>query len=428
MNLMLLVAALAAGAVHVPHLGGRAPTRQSETIIAGAPVPRCSTPPAPSAPIPDPPWPQRWFDTAALAGLGDGRGVTVAVIDSGVDALHPQLAHAVGRGRDILDRSGDGRVDCVGHGTAVASIIAARPQAGAGLRGLAPGVRILSIRVSERVDAGGVVSEKGVVSGKGDVADLAAGIRAATASRPKPAVINLSISTTRDDAGLRAAVMAALAADIVVVAAVGNRHEQGDPPPYPAAYDGVVGVGAIGVDGSRVSMSQVGAYVDLVAPGDDVVCAVPGGGHRAFQGTSVAVPFVTAAAALVRARWPGLSQVEVVRRLLATADPAAGARPSDEYGHGVVNPVRALTEIVPPPDRAVDRAPEAAIAPPPREPDSRPVPGAVVGAAAVLALVSAALAMLAPAARMGRRRSWRPGRVDPIPRYDVGVHRTGETP
>src|SRR5207245_227914 len=86
--------------------------------------------------------------------FADGSGVTVAVIDSGVSADHPQLHDSVAAGHDYIE-NGDGREDCAGHGTAVASIIAARPVTGSGLLGLAPGVRILPIRLSEQQDTDG---------------------------------------------------------------------------------------------------------------------------------------------------------------------------------------------------------------------------------------------------------------------------------
>lgn len=342
------------------------------------------------------------YDHSRLSERADPSRVTVAVIDSGVDASHPQLRGVVGTGIDLLDPGGDGRIDCVapaGHGTAVASIIAAQPVAGVAFAGLAPGVRILPVRVSERVQEGGVAS------GAGDVSDLASGILAAVASRPKPAVINLSISTTTDSPQLREAVAAALRADIVVVAAVGNDPEQGDQTPYPAAYDGVVGVGAIGRDGSRWAASRVGPYVDLVAPGEQLVAAMPGGGYMAFEGTSFATPLVSATAALVRARFPELDQAEVVRRLLATADPGPGS--PLEYGYGVLNPLRALTEIVEP----VLPAPTAAVARPPVAigSDDPAAHGPTLAAAAGIALAALATAAVAAAVPGGRRRGWRPG-------------------
>jgi membrane-anchored mycosin MYCP len=320
----------------------------------------CSPALAPGQPAPDEPWPQARYDLAAVHRISQGSGVTVAVLDSGVDPTHPQLAGAVRGGGDPLSGSGNGLEDCVGHGTAVASIIAARPVPGIAFRGIAPQATILSIRVGDRRS-----TEDGYV-GSGDVTALVAGIQAAVAAQPRPAVLNLSISTTTDSPALRDAIRAALDADIVVVAAVGNRADQGNPTPYPAAYDGVLGVGAIGSTGVRYGPSQVGRYVDLVAPGEQVLAAAPLAGHIVASGTSFAVPFVAGTAALIRARWPELNRTEVVRRLLATADPPAGGQPSLDYGYGVVNPLRALTELVPPAAGAAGGPPASPPRPPAR--------------------------------------------------------------
>jgi subtilisin family serine protease len=250
-----------------------------------------------------------------------------------------------------------------------------------------------------------------VVRGDGNVAELAAGITAAVTHKPKPAVINLSIATTSDDAALRNAVQAALDADIVVVAAAGNQHEHGDPAPYPASYPGVIGVGAIGPDDTRLNMSQIGPYVDMVAPGDQIVAAAVRSGHVAVQGTSFAVPFVAATAALIRARWPAMRRGDVERRLLATADPAAGARPSPDYGYGVLNPMRALTEVVAPAAAPTAVTPRNIVAAGDIGPSTEhPVQSRAIAAAAILLLITAAAAGLAAVMPAGRRRRWRPGR------------------
>jgi subtilisin family serine protease len=266
-------------------------------------------------------------------------------------------------------------------------------------------VNILPIRVSERVEADGTVSGRGL-----DAAGLAAGLRAAVAQGAT--VVNMSISVARDDPALRRAVADALAADVVIVAAVGNQHDRGDPTPYPAAYPGVVGVGSIGPDGARAAASQAGSYVDIVAPGEGVVGAVPGHGHIAWSGTSFATPFVSATAALIRAHRPELRQADVVRRLLATADPAPATRPSPEYGRGVLNPIRAVTEVLPSAPPTVDLRPRPAGAGPavgasaPRTPLSRALPlaGVIVASAVIIGLIAVAIPV-------GRRRRWRPGRV-----------------
>jgi type VII secretion-associated serine protease mycosin len=377
------------------------PAAASAAIRAAA---ACTSSPPAANVIADVPWPQARYDLAALSQISQGAGVTVAVLDSGVDIVNPQLAGQVVAGGDMIDSTGDGRTDCVGHGTAVASIIAARPMPGAGLSGLAPAARILAVRVSDRIDNG-----EGV-TGPGDLRDLIEGINEAV--RRRPGVINLSISTGADDPDLRAAIQSALDADIVVVAAAGNYHDRGDPRPYPASYDGVVGVGAIAADGQRVAKSQVGSYVDIVAPGDGVIGAAPRSGHLSYQGTSFATPFVAATAALIRSRWPQLDRTEVVRRLLATADPAAGARPSPDYGYGVVNPMRALTELLPPVPGVVAVTPTPVVRPGLGRLSQRPAPTPLaLAAAAVLVLAAAAVVTLAAAMPAGRRRRWRPGRT-----------------
>ena len=161
----------------------------------------------------------------------------VAVLDSGVDRRHPQLRGRVLPGRDLLD-GGDGSTDCVGHGTAVAGIIAAAPAGGTGFAGLAPRARILPVRVSEQREVDGENPGRRV-----DPAGLARAIRWAVDR--DAAVLNLSLVLHHDDPAVRAAVAYAHSRDVVVVAVAGNRQQEGAPTPYPAAYDGVIGVGAI---------------------------------------------------------------------------------------------------------------------------------------------------------------------------------------
>lgn len=178
----------------------------------------------PAAVEPTVPWAQRRFGLDRLAGIADGRQQIVAVLDSGVSPTHPQLRDAVVSGFDGLDPGGNGQLDCVGHGTAVASIIAARFAKGSGLRGVASGATILPLRVSERqeTDDGGRQRAASV-----SPADLARWITQAVSSHAT--VINVSLVLYEDNPALRKAVEAALAHNVVVVAAAGNRHEQGDP-------------------------------------------------------------------------------------------------------------------------------------------------------------------------------------------------------
>jgi type VII secretion-associated serine protease mycosin len=380
---------------------------------AAALVHQCQTPPAEAQVGKAEPAEVRLYDPGRLAPLATGAGVRVAVIDSGVDATHPQLRGHVAPGRDMLHGDPTGRQDCVGHGTAVASIIAAQPVPGVGFRGLAPGVTIVPVRVSEQEEIDG--RAQGDPGTPGTFADAIAW--AADPNGGRAQVINLSLVMTVDDARVRRAVADAIAAGVVVVAAAGNHAQEGDPTPYPAAYPDVVGVGAVSADGQRAGFSQRGGYVDIMAVGEQVTVAARRSGHTAGQGTSYAAPFVAATAALIGQRFPGATPAQVARRLVATADPAPGGARSDEYGYGLLNPYRALTETLgpdsPPPAPAVVHTEDpAAVALQARRAHARDT--ALVAAAVGAALV-AVVALLAAVVRRGRRRGWRPPAVpDPV--------------
>lgn len=366
--------------------------------------------------ITDVPWPVRRYSPQRIWPVTRGQGVTVAVIDSGVDANHPQLRGRVDRGKDFLDHQTRGTIDCVGHGTGVASIIAAAPRTGVGFTGLAPGVRILPVRVSE-------VSALDSGQGQGDSVDAAGfadAIDYAVAQNVR--VINLSVVYYRDDPLVRAAIANAVRHDVVVVAAAGNAHNSTagakDPVPYPAAYAGVLGVGAIDQNGVRDPESQVGPYVDLAAAGLGVTMAAnQTGDYWVGQGTSFAAPLVAGAAALVRARYPDMTAEEVVKRLEATADPEPGGTRSDEYGYGEVDPYRAVNEVT---------ANSKAVRPGPIPLPARDAAAARAAAeharALRLAVALASVALLAVVIAFfavvvlprGRRRGWRPG-LTPVP-------------
>jgi membrane-anchored mycosin MYCP len=382
-------------------------------------APECK-PPANHQHITDIPWPVRRYAPARIWPLATGAGQTVAVIDSGVDANHPQLAGKVDAGLDLLDKQPAATFDCIGHGTGVASIIAASVREGVGFTGLAPGARILPIRVSEQP----LVDNNQNQGGSVDPGGFAQAILYAVNSGAR--VINLSVYYFVDDKRVRDAIEAARAKDIVIVAAVGNSHStegaQPDPTPYPAAYPGVLGVGAIDESGARASESQVGSYVDLVAPGGNVTMAANRSkDYWVGQGTSFAVPYVAAAAALVLSRWPKMHADEVIRRLEATADPARGGPHSTEYGYGEVDPYRAVTEVhatakpqrpAPLPVRESDPAAVAAAASKARA--ERIATAATVGAIfLVVAMLFAAVVL-----PKGRRRRWRPGTTPPAEHVD----------
>ncbi|MGP3971341.1 type VII secretion-associated serine protease mycosin, partial [Streptomyces sp. 6N223] len=287
---------------------------------------------------------QLWQDTR-------GEGVSVAVIDSGVDTAHPQLAGAVdaSRGADFTPADprrddtpptasrGNGTTDTVGHGTKVAGIIAARPREGTGFAGLAPRATIIPIRQQDEYGSGTVVS-------------LARAVDHAVTQGAD--IINISQDTEQaltEDSSLARAIDAAVAQGIVVIASVGNEGADGRlRSTYPAAYDGVLAVAASDRNNERAPFSQSGDFVDIAAPGVDMVSTVPGGGHCVDNGTSFAAPYVAGVAALLRAKHPGWTAEQIVTQLQQTAERAIPGH--DPYlGWGVVDPVRALTDDTPAP-------------------------------------------------------------------------------
>jgi type VII secretion-associated serine protease mycosin len=341
-------------------------------------------------------WAQKRLDPKRAWSLSTGAGVRVAVIDSGVDLRHPQLRLA-----GKADLTGTGDADCLGHGTAVAGIIGAQYMQGVLFYGMAPGARLLSYKQT--------VSER-----DGDPALLVKAIQSAADEGAQ--VINVSISTT-DQPALKAAVEYALAKDAVIVAAAGNvKKEDGTPvPAYPAAYEGVLAVGAAGPNGILSEFSNAKTPVAVLGPGQGITSTWPGRSYyKDLDGTSYAAPYVSGVAALVRARFPTLDQAQVRQRIIATADGATGGG----KGAGMVNPMQAVSAILP-----YEPANAPVVAPPPASPLP---PGAVAGAPPVdqdainLALLIAGSAMgvmlLVAVARimipMARRRGWRPGRAE----------------
>jgi membrane-anchored mycosin MYCP len=276
------------------------------------------------------PWEDRLLDPARVWSVTRGAGVRVGVVDSGVDSDNPQLREKVFPGFDFVRNVDGARFDCAPHGTPVASIIAGAPIEGTGFHGVAPDVRIVPARIAETDEI------------EGGAGIVAAALRYTVDSGAD--VVNLSLTVFQDAPELKQAVEYAQAHDVLVVAAAGNLLDEGNPKPYPAAYPGVLGVGSIGIDGARAPDSQVGEYVDLVAPGVKVTGCAPLDGHGLWQGTSFATPFVSGTAALVRSAWPNLTAEQVAKRLVATATVSRGGARTPEYGVGVVNPYRAVTD------------------------------------------------------------------------------------
>lgn len=313
--------------------------------------------------------------------LSQGEGVLVAVADTGVEATVPELAGALVPGKDYGGNTGDGTTDPQGHGTAMATLIAGRGRgAGKGALGIAPKATILPIQLSQDFDFAG-----------GDARDVAAAIDYAVSKGAK--VICLSIGTG-DTKIVRTAIANAIAADVVVVAAAGNKPGRGDVA-FPARVPGVVAVGAVDRKGERAAISVAGPELALVAPGVDITAVDAEGRTRTGTGTSDANALVAGAVALIRARYPQLKGPDVVRRLTVTAQDKGEPGKDPVYGYGVIDLVKALTADIP-------QAPPSA-SPPPSPPPPANQSAAVITAIGAAVVVMVLIAVL----RSSRRRQHR---------------------
>ncbi|MFF5551094.1 type VII secretion-associated serine protease mycosin [Streptomyces olivaceoviridis] len=303
----------------------------------------------PSKPYAGRPWALQRVNLDELWAQSTGKGVQVAVIDTGVDVRNPQLTKAVdaSKGKNLLpdkNRKGEkidrgnksGTTDTVGHGTRVAGIIAARPAKGTGFVGLAPDATIIPIKQND-------------AEGDGTADSLASAITYAVQAGAD--VINISQDTAEaldpKTSKLKDAVDYALGHKVVVVASAGNDGLGGNVKvTYPASYEGVLAVAASDRNNERAAFSQSGDFVGVSAPGVDMISTVPGNGHCSDNGTSFSAPYVAAVAALLKSKYPDWTAQQVVAQIEQTAERAIPGR-DRLVGWGVVDPVKALTEVDP---------------------------------------------------------------------------------
>jgi membrane-anchored mycosin MYCP len=277
------------------------------------------------------PWPLKRLGPQRVWSLTKGAGVTVAVIDSGVSAVHPALKSRVASGFDLVDDAGNGTCDEDGHGTMISGIIAAAQLPGSQFYGMAPEARILPVRI---------VRLSTEMSGTLLAAQTAAAIRWVM-TQPGVKVINLSLQVAEADEGLSAAIAEAVDDhDIVVVAAAGNvgQNTPAGSKVWPAADDRVIAVGALDTRDLLLETSLTGPHVSLSAPGWHIEGPLAGGsamGLAADGGTSYASAYVSGTAALIRAYRPDLKATEIRGLMRETAD-----QPGQ-----VVNPYRAIGKL-----------------------------------------------------------------------------------
>ena len=284
-----------------------------------------------------------WLDSYGIRSAWNvtkGAGVTIAIIDTGVDGSVAELRGAVTAGADFSG-SGTGGAPEGGdgdeHGTMVASLAAGRGTgANAGVIGVAPAASLISASVG--FGANDENSDQ-------QIAD------AVTWSVDHGAqVINLSLTRNTLDwpESWDRAFLYAQDHDVVVVAAAGNRGSGTEEVGAPATMPGVLGVGGVTQNGaSSTDASAQGITLGISAPSENLVGVVPGGGYVLWDGTSGAAPIVAGIVALVRAAHPGVSAANVINRILATAHDKGAAGPDDLYGYGLVDAAAAVRADVP---------------------------------------------------------------------------------
>lgn len=321
---------------------------------------------------------QWYFDAMRLEqaqqlGRG-GAGVTVAVIDTGVDTRHQDLRGATVPGWVVTRSAPSDNVDTGPHGTGIATLIAGRGHgSGRGLLGVAPRSKVMPIRP---------VNDDLLISN---------GIKWAVDHGAK--VVNMSFDLESDQV-LEDAIAEAFANDVVLVGSAGNG---GGGVVEPAAFPNVIAVGSVGRDNLVTSFSNRGPEVDLVTYGVSIPVARPGDKYDVSNGTSLSSALVAGGVALIRARYPDMRAEEVVDRLMSTAIDRGPQGRDDRYGEGQMDLVAALT------------APRAEKSPSPsrRPPDAVPatatadsgVPPLLIVIVGVLVLVVGVAVLMALRAR-----------------------------
>jgi membrane-anchored mycosin MYCP len=332
-----------------------------------------------------------------------GTGVTVAVIDSGLNPTNPQLRQArilPGIDATSAQRSTD-VFDCVGHGSEVTAVIAAQPSRSSPFLGVAPGVRILPIRQTTQAQQQAHGSSI-----------LARAIEDAIHAGAQ--VANVSLGASASSPALLGAVRDAARAGLIIVAAAGNKGENGNTPQYPAAYStrfpNVIAVAASDQNDGVPEFPNSGNYVDIAAPGKDIVVPAPRFGFTSQSGTSFAAPYVTGTVALLLAAHPHLTPAQVRARLEATADQPGVTVPNPRYGAGILDPYLAVASVSQDIASSPSASPRAALpAPTAPPPPSRHLQhlalavGVTLVGIALLVLVAALVARSSRATRRPRR-------------------------
>ncbi|MET1021683.1 MAG: S8 family serine peptidase [Arthrobacter sp.] len=294
--------------------------------------------------------------------VSKGANVKVAVIDRGVDGLHPDLAGVLAGGVDVSGAgSPDGRKSIGAkpeHGTLVATMLAGRghqpagstakpspsPNAGPsvgpdGIVGVAPEAQLISVSTWLGSENPG---------GKSDQDQIPQAVRWAVDNGAR--VINISLGSTSPEwpQSWDAAFLYAEQKDVVIVAAAGNRGGGNVQVGAPATIPGVLTVAGLNRKGNAsIDSSSQGISIGVAAPAENLIGGLPGGGYAEWAGTSGATPIVAGVATLIRSKWPEMSASQVINRIVSTAKDAGAPGKDPLYGFGILDAEAALKADVP---------------------------------------------------------------------------------
>ncbi|MFT2020297.1 S8 family serine peptidase [Streptomyces sp. 796.1] len=267
--------------------------------------------------------------------VATGKGVTVAVVDSGVDPVTELRGRVVGSKNFAGEPPPDGG-DGNGHGTLMASLISGTGASG-GVQGLAPGASIISLQTGYRNHSVFDFSVKTWIRSIKYAADH--GARIINFSQ---GVSDLSSS---EQQSLHEAVAYALSKGLLIFAATGNSAKEGNVAGYPASSPGVVGVAAVDRAGKVARFSNFGPQVKLAAPGVDIPARCDNGqGLCRSEGTSAATALASASAALIWSKHPTWTNNQVLRVMMQTASKPKGKVPSQYIGYGIIRPGQVLID------------------------------------------------------------------------------------
>jgi|GEM_PF-349559 len=268
----------------------------------------------------------------AVHEITTGKGITVAVIDTGIDFNHPSLNDKIILKSDFVNPDMNGfTID--GHGTSVAGIIAAAGQ-GEETTGVAPGVSIMAVKAcrSDQKD-----SKKAVCSSD----KLAGGLDFAISNRAQ--IINFSLGGPKD--GIIAELIARANSSGIIVVAAGGNGGPGGKPVYPAALPAVIAVSATDSEDGLYVLSTPGKYIDVAAPGVDILSPAPGDSWQMVSGTSMAAAHVSGAIALLLQNYPELSPFQVKYLLGASSVDLGDPGRDDKFGEGRIDVLRAIERL-----------------------------------------------------------------------------------